>query len=273
MPRWGKKPKHQPPPPPPEGGPIAYGYGRVSTEKQAGPDKGSPQAQRSAISAYFDFCLKGTFRDGGFVLDTVSGNTRFCERPEGGKLALKLRPGDAVVFSKLDRGFRSMRDLVLTAVDWMDRGIQLHFLDLKIDTGTPMGKFLMHILAAVAEFERARLAERVAEGFAQARAKGKPLGGPPYGFRIAGKRPNRYLVSNPEQRAIGQEIVRLHEQETMTFKQIAPVIEARGYRGSNGTAGEVMSERTVARYYNWEKDLQRKERWANIKKELLPEGE
>jgi DNA invertase Pin-like site-specific DNA recombinase len=48
-----------------------------------------------------------------------------------------------------------------------------------IDMTTPMGRMLAHFLAAVAEFERELIRERVRSGLANARAKGKSLGRPP----------------------------------------------------------------------------------------------
>jgi DNA invertase Pin-like site-specific DNA recombinase len=48
-----------------------------------------------------------------------------------------------------------------------------------IDTSTPAGRLQLHILSAIAEFERARIQERVMAGLARARAQGKRLGRPP----------------------------------------------------------------------------------------------
>lgn len=47
-----------------------------------------------------------------------------------------------------------------------------------IDLGTPAGRLQLHLLAAIAEFERARIQERVRAGLARARAQGKRLGRP-----------------------------------------------------------------------------------------------
>ena len=47
-----------------------------------------------------------------------------------------------------------------------------------IDATTPAGRLQMHILGAIAEFERARIAERVRTGLARVRANGKTLGRP-----------------------------------------------------------------------------------------------
>ncbi len=57
-------------------------------------------------------------------------------------------------------------------------GVAFVSLQEGIDATTPAGKLQMHILAAIAEFERARIAERVAAGLARARQQGKRLGRP-----------------------------------------------------------------------------------------------
>src|SRR6202030_4510546 len=57
-------------------------------------------------------------------------------------------------------------------------GVAFVSLNEGIDATTPAGKLQMHILGAIAEFERARIAERVNAGVQRARAQGKRLGRP-----------------------------------------------------------------------------------------------
>ena len=52
-------------------------------------------------------------------------------------------------------------------------GVAFVSLHEGIDATTPAGKLQMHILGAIAEFERARIAERVKAGLARAKAQGK----------------------------------------------------------------------------------------------------
>jgi hypothetical protein len=63
---------------------------------------------------------------------------------------------------------------------WARRGSSVACVSLNegIDATTPAGKLQMHILGAIAEFERARIAERVKAGLQRARAQGKRLGRP-----------------------------------------------------------------------------------------------
>ena len=57
-------------------------------------------------------------------------------------------------------------------------GIAFVTLGEGIDTATPAGRLQLHILSAIAEFERSRIQERVVAGLARARAQGKRLGRP-----------------------------------------------------------------------------------------------
>ena len=57
-------------------------------------------------------------------------------------------------------------------------GIAFVSLNEGIDATTPAGKLQLHILGAIAEFERGRIRERVIAGLRRARAQGKRLGRP-----------------------------------------------------------------------------------------------
>ena len=79
---------------------------------------------------------------------------------------------------RLDRLGRSLKHLVTLLDELQLLGIALVSLAEGIDATTPAGKLQMHILAAIAEFERARIAERVTAGLARARQQGRKLGRP-----------------------------------------------------------------------------------------------
>jgi DNA invertase Pin-like site-specific DNA recombinase len=80
---------------------------------------------------------------------------------------------------KLDRLGRSLRHLVGTVSGLAERGIGFCSLQESIDTTTPGGKLIFHILAALAEFERDLVGERTSAGLAAARARGRHGGRPP----------------------------------------------------------------------------------------------
>src|SRR5207249_8047115 len=73
---------------------------------------------------------------------------------------------------------RNLRHLVVLIEDLNALGIAFVSLGEGIDCTTPAGKLQLHILAALAEFERARIQERVRAGLARARTQGVRLGRP-----------------------------------------------------------------------------------------------
>jgi DNA invertase Pin-like site-specific DNA recombinase len=78
----------------------------------------------------------------------------------------------------LDRLGRNLKHLISLLEELNALGIAFVSLNEGIDATTPAGKLQMHILGAIAEFERARIAERVKAGLQRARAQGKRLGRP-----------------------------------------------------------------------------------------------
>ena len=85
----------------------------------------------------------------------------------------------AVVCWRLDRLGRNLRHLVMLLDDWHSRGIAFVTLGEGIDTSTPAGRLVAGVLGSIAEFERARIQERVRAGLARVRAQGRRLGRKP----------------------------------------------------------------------------------------------
>lgn len=85
---------------------------------------------------------------------------------------------DVLVCWRLDRLGRNLRHLVTMLDELQTLGIAFVSLSEGIDATTPAGKLQMHILAAIAEFERERIRERVLAGLQRAKGQGKRLGRP-----------------------------------------------------------------------------------------------
>lgn len=83
---------------------------------------------------------------------------------------------DAVVCWSLDRLGRNLRHLVMLMDEWRERGIVFATMREGIDTSTPSGRMAAGLFGVFAEFERARIQERVHAGLSRARAQGKVLG-------------------------------------------------------------------------------------------------
>jgi len=200
----------------------AAGYCRVSSQEQV--DGTSLKVQEDQITAYA--AMKGlelitVLIDGG-----ISGGKPLALRPEGSKLAQMIQVGEveAVLISKLDRGFRSASDCLFNVEAWEKKGISLHILNLggtTIDTSTPTGKFFNTVMAGAAELERNMIRERCNEGRRIRKAQGYRLGEVPFGFSLA---------------ADGKTLVKCEdEQEAIS---LALELRGKGYSAS-GIAAEL----------------------------------
>ncbi|MGV2902245.1 recombinase family protein [Microbacterium sp. AGC62] len=135
-----------------------FGYARVSTSEQ------NSQMQ-------FDALLEaGCDR---ILTEKASASG---ERPELAHLFDLLRPGDTVVVWRLDRLGRSVHDLIELIDGLHSKGVTLKSLRETIDTSSAGGRLVVHVFAALAEFERDLIRERTVAGLASARARGR-LGG------------------------------------------------------------------------------------------------
>jgi DNA invertase Pin-like site-specific DNA recombinase len=92
--------------------------------------------------------------------------------------AVRARKVDVVACVKLDRLARSVHHLVAMVREFEALAVDLVVLDQAIDTSLPAGRLLFHVLAAISEFERDLIRDRVMAGLKRARAQGRRLGRP-----------------------------------------------------------------------------------------------
>ena len=90
----------------------------------------------------------------------------------------KRRRFDVLVVWRLDRLGRNLRHLILLLDDLQAIGVDFVSLAEGIDATTPAGRLQLHILGAIAEFERSRVIERVQAGLQRAIRQGRTLGRP-----------------------------------------------------------------------------------------------
>lgn len=98
---------------------------------------------------------------------------RFKLRPNGKKLTEQLQPGDHVLFARLDRAFRSVRDCAETIPEWQERGIHIHFVNDGLDTTTPIGRAMVSIMSAFAQIEPEMTSTRTREALRELRTLGR----------------------------------------------------------------------------------------------------
>ena len=141
---------------------MLIGYARVSTQDQ------KLELQRDALK---EAKCEHIFED------KASGAK--AARPGLTEALAFMRPGDTLVIWKLSRLGRSLKQLIETVQAMQDKGIELKSLNESIDTRTPTGKLLFHIVAAFAQFERDNMIENTKAGLEAARARGKKGGRKP----------------------------------------------------------------------------------------------
>lgn len=138
------------------------GYARVSTAEQNLDLQISALKQAGCDTIYSDRGISGCQED----------------RPEFNKALSSIKPGDTLLIWRLDRMSRSLKHLIEINQSLAERCAFLESLTEKIDTSTPMGEFVFHILGAVAQLEREIIRERTLAGLAEAAKNGRYPGRP-----------------------------------------------------------------------------------------------
>lgn len=170
------------------------GYRRISLETERSGSLGKQTAQvekhSNDVVWYEDASVSGS-------------KVPFAMRPGGAELLADLRAGDRVLVTKIDRCARSVRDLLNTVEHIKQVGATIVFVEQRIDTGGPMGEFLLTLLGAIAQLEAAIIAERRKESLEQFAQEGRHAQGrAPFGFRS---------VENPNGRGL---VIRPHPEES-----------------------------------------------------------
>lgn len=150
-------------------------YCRVSTADQ------SCERQERDLMAYAARC---GYEVVGVWKETMPGLKNYrTERKKVLDLA-QARQIDVILVTELTRWGRSTIDLVHTLQDLQAYGVSLMAPNgMQFDLATAQGKFFASVMAALAEFERDLMRERVRSGIAAAKARGKVFGRQP-GQRI-----------------------------------------------------------------------------------------
>ncbi|XWW46642.1 recombinase family protein [Fibrella sp. USSR17] len=108
--------------------------------------------------------------------DKITGIS--TSRPALDRMLSKLRPGDTVMVARFTRLGRSRDHLITLMRDFVQQGIRFQALDLGVDSGTPAGKLVLDIFAALAEYDGESLNERTRAGRELAKEKGVHMGRP-----------------------------------------------------------------------------------------------
>lgn len=138
---------------------LLIGYARVSTEDQK-------------LDLQFDALTREGVPRSRIYSDKASGGPG-VSRPGFAAAMKACRRGDKLVVWKLDRLGRSLMEVLEVLKRLEAKGVGLVVITDKIDTSTAMGRFVLHILAALSEMERGLIVERTKAGLAAAKARGR----------------------------------------------------------------------------------------------------
>ncbi len=136
-----------------------YGYGRVSSKGQEKNGNSLEDQKKQLEEAGCDE----------IVLEAYTGTK--MARPKFTKILKKLQKGDTLVVCKLDRFARTAREGLEVVEDLMSRGIKVHILNMGLIEDTPMGRVILTVMLAFAQFERDSIVERTSAGKALAKEK------------------------------------------------------------------------------------------------------
>jgi len=184
---------------------MRIGYARVSTTDQ------NLALQRDALKTAG---CEHVFTDQG-----ISGSV--ADRPGLDRALKALKPGDTLIVWKLDRLGRSLAHLVQTIADLGKREIGFCSLSDPIDTTTAGGRLVLHMMGALAEFERSLIVERTQAGLAAAKKRGTRLGRPPSLTTDQAEHAHALVVGGESPRAVAKSFGVSRATLYRTFERVA----------------------------------------------------
>ncbi len=248
---------------------------RVSTDEQARGDSPEHHRRRAAqYAAFNDWEVLETYD-----LSGVSGKT-VLDHPEAKRMLndIKSRHIQGLIFSKLARLGRNVRELIDISEVFQQHDATLVSLEEKIDTSSAAGRLLFTVIGALGQWEREEISSRVSASVPIRAKMGKPVGGKgPFGYRWVKEikdQPKKFLP-NFDEAPVVREIYKLFLSEKK-YLTVCKVLNGRGFRTRKGKLWTKTSVKRILtdqvykdkRRANYSKSKGNKKSW-----ELKPEDQ
>ena len=212
----------------------AVAYVRTSTGKQ----ENSLEAQQTILRAMA--ALRETE-----LVDVIVDSDEFSgdlNRP-GVQRVLEMvrrKQVSAVLVTRLERLTRSTRDAVELIELFAQKGVALVSRYENLDTESPIGRFVVRMIASIAELDREMIGTRTKDGLQNLKRHGYPVGTAPYGFkarqRTAQEKADRIrypLEPNPQEQEVVRQM-RIHRDNGLSLPVIASLLTQGGHRTRRG---------------------------------------